>query len=115
MGMPIRYVAVPYPIETMTDELLSFLMKEVLLALTSPLDPEEEKIGLWKPSRPPKVGFDGSLDEMQDYFYDQGWTDGLPIIPPTEDRVAQMLEGTMHSPDEVFTKTMWPEDWVVTV
>ena len=34
-----------------------------------------------------------SLEAVNDYFYQQGWTDGLPIIPPTPERVEQMLEG----------------------
>ena len=34
-----------------------------------------------------------SLDEINGYFYEQGWTDGLPIVPPTEDRVTEMLSG----------------------
>ena len=28
---------------------------------------------------------------MQDYFWEQGWTDGLPVVPPTEDAVRAML------------------------
>jgi len=27
---------------------------------------------------------------MQDYFWEQGWTDGLPVVPPTEDSVRDM-------------------------
>jgi hypothetical protein len=33
-------------------------------------------------------------------FYGRGWTDGLPIIPPTEDRVREMLKGTDLPPEE---------------
>ncbi|HSS10150.1 MAG TPA: thioredoxin, partial [Acidimicrobiales bacterium] len=39
-------------------------------------------------------------DEMEAAF-DRGWTDGLPVVPPTEARVLQMLEGTSRAPDEV--------------
>ena len=34
-------------------------------------------------------------------LYDRGWTDGLPVVPPTEWRVLRMLEGTSHAPDEI--------------
>src|SRR5215831_4827990 len=34
-----------------------------------------------------------SLEAVNDYFYEQGWTDGLPIIPPTPERVEHMLTG----------------------
>jgi hypothetical protein len=30
--------------------------------------------------------------ELQDFFYDGGWTDGLPVVAPTEDAVAAMLD-----------------------
>ncbi|MBW2444471.1 MAG: thioredoxin family protein [Deltaproteobacteria bacterium] len=31
----------------------------------------------------------------------RGWTDGLPVVPPTEERVLAMLDGTSRAPDEV--------------
>ena len=34
-----------------------------------------------------------SFDRVNDYFYERGWTDGLPIVPPTEERVRAMLAG----------------------
>ena len=37
-----------------------------------------------------------TLTEAEDpiqYCYDRGWTDGLPVVPPTEERVAAMLAG----------------------
>ncbi|MFT4713319.1 MAG: hypothetical protein ACJAVI_002926 [Candidatus Azotimanducaceae bacterium] len=34
--------------------------------------------------------------------YDRGWSDGLPLVPPTELRVVKMLQGTRRSPDEVL-------------
>ena len=42
---------------------------------------------------PQTVEGDTSYDAINDYFYEQGWTDGLPIVPPTEMRVAAMLAG----------------------
>ena len=33
--------------------------------------------------------------------YERGWTDGLPVVPPTEERVLRMLEGTRRAPDDV--------------
>jgi len=32
----------------------------------------------------------------------RGWSDGLPLVPPTEERVLAMLEGTSRAPDEVL-------------
>ena len=44
----------------------------------------------------------GSLVDVNNYFYDQGWTDGLPIIPPTEELVFEMLEACPLAADQVL-------------
>ncbi len=40
-------------------------------------------------------------DEIETCF-DRGWSDGLPVVPPTELRVVRMLRGTTRDPDEVI-------------
>ena len=42
----------------------------------------------------------GTLDEIQQIFLDSGWTDGLPIVPPTEKAVAEFLRFTDLEPDQ---------------
>ena len=39
-------------------------------------------------------------DEFESMFI-RGWTDGLPVIPPTPERVLRMLTGTTRNPQEV--------------
>ena len=39
-----------------------------------------------------------SFDAVQDYCWEQGWTDGLPVVPPTEDLVRRMLAGYGEDP-----------------
>jgi hypothetical protein len=34
-------------------------------------------------------------------MWDRGWTDGLPVVPPTELRVLRMLAGTSRAPDDI--------------
>lgn len=34
-----------------------------------------------------------AFDAVNEHFYERGWTDGLPIVPPTEERVQAMLSG----------------------
>ena len=41
----------------------------------------------------------GTLAEIQQIFLDSGWTDGLPIVPPTEKAVADFLRFTDLPPD----------------
>ena len=43
----------------------------------------------------------GELEDEAEAMFDRGWTDGLPVVPPTEARVLRMLTGTTRSPDEV--------------
>ena len=62
-----------------------------------------------------RISEHATLDEAIDYFHQHGWTDGLPIVPPTEERVKAMLQGTSHSPNEIVSESMWPEGWVATV
>ncbi|HEX2038978.1 MAG TPA: thioredoxin family protein [Acidimicrobiales bacterium] len=42
-----------------------------------------------------------SLEDEMEAMFDRGWSDGLPVVPPTEARVLRMLEGTSRLPDEV--------------
>ena len=42
----------------------------------------------------------GGFQEINDYFYDNGLSDGLPIVPPTRDRVEQFLRCTDRDPGE---------------
>ncbi|MBK9180628.1 MAG: thioredoxin family protein [Acidimicrobiales bacterium] len=47
-----------------------------------------------------RVELASAEDEMEALFA-RGWTDGLPVVPPTPERVLRMLEGTSREPDEV--------------
>src|SRR5687768_15190806 len=37
-----------------------------------------------------------------DYFFEQGWTDGLPVVPPTEARVREFLDYAGYQPDDLI-------------
>ena len=42
-----------------------------------------------------------SREDEFEALHARGWSDGLPLVPPTEERVLAMLEGTTRAPDEV--------------
>ncbi|MSQ26273.1 MAG: hypothetical protein EXR49_08450 [Dehalococcoidia bacterium] len=42
------------------------------------------------------------LDAALELFHERGWTDGLPIVPPTEEKVARFLHAAGREPDEVL-------------
>ena len=44
----------------------------------------------------------GEAEDAIEACFDRGWTDGLPVVPPTPARVLRMLAGTTRRPDEVI-------------
>jgi hypothetical protein len=100
-----RYLPGPADVDNWVVKLLD--------ALSRPLTDKEKESYLWKPDEP-RVLFEGTLLEAEE-FYQQTryiplpvqaplarYTDGLPIVVPTEERVQAMLKGTSHKPDELI-------------
>jgi hypothetical protein len=50
-----------------------------------------------------KIEF-AEADDPVELCYARGWTDGLPVTPPTDERVLAMLKGTTRRADEVIGK-----------
>ena len=42
-----------------------------------------------------------SQEDDLEACFERGWTDGLPVVPPTEKRVARMLQGSQRATDEI--------------
>ncbi|MCX7141947.1 MAG: hypothetical protein NT123_12870 [Proteobacteria bacterium] len=63
---------------------------------------------------PRGVVFEGTLDEVNRYFYENLWTDGVPVVPPTLERIEAFLAFTDRDPDEVLG-TMLPENRAATI
>jgi hypothetical protein len=76
------------------------IMQEIVEGLTKPLTAEEKKTGTVQQATGPERYTD-TPDKLQQLFMDKRMTDYLPIVLPTEEKVAEMLKGTSHSPDEV--------------
>jgi hypothetical protein len=118
-GMPgVRVVRERVPCECTVPERISSGVRacidDLVLALTRPLSPDERS-----PAPPAVDGargvvFAGDLQEVQRFFYRRGWTDGLPVIPPTEQAVREMLAGTDLPPHHLVGKLM-PRQGKVTV
>lgn len=92
-------------------------MQHVIEGLTNPLD-DEDLAGLsFDRSAPPLLDPD-TEENLQRLFVDERWTDFLPVVLPTEERVAAMLAGTSRKPDEVVGRmrpTAFREFWEFTV
>ena len=113
-GMPKqRFVFVPHPVAGRPPELCNqyvrgkdplsgkAIVDELVAALVSPLAAEEKKTGFLMRDPQPRLLEPNTPTALIDLFEKNGWTDGLPIILPTEERVANMLKGTSHKPDEI--------------
>jgi hypothetical protein len=48
------------------------------------------------------IAFSGTYDEVNRYFHSKEWSDGLPIVPPTVERVEQFLAHTRRLPEETI-------------
>lgn len=61
--------------------------------MTRPLT-EDERQPIYKDNSSAHYHFEGTVEDINRIFYKHGWTDGSPIIPPTEEAVEEMLRGT---------------------
>ena len=48
------------------------------------------------------IEVEDSLEAANDWFCRKKLSDGLPIVPPTAERVERMLDGTKRDPQEVI-------------
>ena len=115
-GMPHQRITfTPHPVWGKTpDELRAYvngpdpvsgkpMMKEIVADLTTPLTDEEKKTGMVSVSIGPPT-FTDTLDNLQEFYMNNGYTDFMPIIVPTEEKVETMLKATSHHPDEMVGK-----------
>ncbi|MGR8946952.1 MAG: thioredoxin family protein [Gammaproteobacteria bacterium] len=42
------------------------------------------------------------LEDEIEYCFERGWSDGLPLVPPSEERLFRMLQGTKRDPQETL-------------
>ena len=93
------------------------LMQEIIGYLTEPLTETERQSGPIERPRQQLLGPD-TPENLQQLFDARFWSDQLPIIPPTPEKVAAMLKHTSHKPDEkigTMRVTGEREAWTYTV
>ena len=86
-------------IESGIDEVFD----DIIVALTKPLT-KEEKSPQTKSGKQPRIAFKGTYQDVNQFFYRKGWGDGLPITPPSEEAVAEMMTGTDLPADHTVAK-----------
>jgi hypothetical protein len=96
--------------EELYKKVIGTLVNNIIEGLTRPV------VQAVKPREPEPgdIVFEGTLDEVQEFFTRRQWTDGLPIIPPTADRVEKFLKFTERDPYQVIGNLL-PENREATV
>jgi hypothetical protein len=79
------------------------VIEEMIDILTKPPTAKEKKTGIIKRVESRLLKPD-TRENLQRLIVGKGWTDYLPIVLPTEEKVAEMLMGTSHRPDEIVGK-----------
>ncbi len=85
------------------------LLSTIIEGLTSPATQEEAKPKQLKTEEHPNIkvsaeNYGTALEKFNQVFLDNHLGDGLPLVPPTADRVKWMLSGTTRRPDELLGK-----------
>jgi hypothetical protein len=112
-GAPVRIWPVGNP--PRAAEATAATARSVVADLTNPAQAHEQLTGWRHPAPRERIAVSGSLAEVNDTFLANGWTDGLPIVPPTPADVDAMLRGTSRAADTIVTETFRPEGRRVTV
>lgn len=100
-GLPLLRVAVyPGAFASHTEEQLKQNTREVLWPqiqemLTYPITQEEiDENQQVESTDPQEVVFSGTIDEVNEFYNEMMWSDGMPIVPPTRDRVEEFMKYT---------------------
>lgn len=129
-GIPnLRQAFVPQPVVGRTPgELRAYIegddaisgrkfMEEVIEGLTRPLDDADLSGATFERTTPRLVPAD-TQENLETLFLENRWTDYMPIVLPTEERVAAMLKATSQSADKVVGRMRagnFRESWEYTV
>jgi hypothetical protein len=84
------------------------VMHQIVDALTRPLATDETSGTSIEVGSEPRLLPPDTEENLQEFFKARDWTDYLPVVLPTEERVAAMLKGTSHQPYEVIKTMAWP-------
>jgi hypothetical protein len=86
-GMPVIRVVPETIVSECTvvpeiEKAIGAVFDNVISVLTKQLTADEKSPKRREPENPPRIIFKGSLEEVNRFFYQRGWTDGLPVCRP---------------------------------
>jgi hypothetical protein len=86
-------------VEELAKNVVDVTVADVIRGLTVAAEKSEEADS---EPLPRDTVFSGSYEEVNSFFYDQKWSDGLPIVPPTTTKVEEFLRFTDRDEDELL-------------
>jgi hypothetical protein len=104
-GADLSFVVVPHPMGMIPLPEIRKKAEDAFPEILKAAVQQNPKTKL-RPGKPPypaqRIEFRGTVEDLNNLAFEKGWSMGLPILPPTPDRVAAMLKGTSRKPDEVI-------------
>ena len=87
--------------EELRRQVIDVLLPRIVEGLSKPLQAAAPVDAAPMP-QPRDIVFSGALDEINEHFHEQHWSDGMPVVPPTLDRIDKFLRFTERDPREVI-------------
>ncbi|MBR1721867.1 MAG: hypothetical protein IJ727_05205, partial [Treponema sp.] len=108
-GVPVLRTA-EYPgafashsIEELKKNAREVLWPQIKTALTTEITKEEIEKYAPEGKRPAdEIIYYGNFDEIQEYLAVNGWTDGLPVLPPTDEAIQEYLKFTDYKGSDIL-------------
>jgi len=105
-GLELRVATYPGVISTheratIVRNVEDSLVDQILKQLTAEGSPDESPVASGEPG-PRDIVFSGTFEEVNEHFLRNQWGDGLPVVPPTLEKIEAFLRFTDRSPEEVL-------------
>lgn len=89
--------------ETLQKNAREVLWPQIKKALTEKITQKEIAEYAPEGKRPfDEIIYYGNYDDIQEYFKINNWTDGLPIVPPTDEKIAEYLKFTPYKASDII-------------
>jgi hypothetical protein len=116
LGMPNLPVAtiVGHPGAQSSEEIRRFAAEVTAAEVIANLTVQPEEVTFEPEPAEREIVFTGSFEEVNEHFIAREWSDGLPIVPPTLEKIEQFLAFTPRKPEETLGVVL-PASRAVTV
>ncbi len=97
-----RFTSAWVKVENMDNTIKKILWPQIVEGLTKPISQEELTQNMPAKGTGKAIAYAGSYEDVNNYFNEQGWSDGLPVVPPTKEKVEEFLKFTPLGAEDVI-------------